>query len=196
MGKPKSEIYGGLPLSKCTSGFSVRQTQDPYLRGITTAGHCDNNLSYNGINLIFMTQLYAGSYDIQWHRAPGFTVTNKIKDGNHTTRFITSTKHRNNQVIGECVCKYGKTTGYTCGHINSKTLCPSRPPSCQPTYIRVSATAGFSPLLGGGDSGGPWFLGNTAYGTSVSIPGDNHNDAIYMAVNYVAGMSVSVMTQP
>jgi hypothetical protein len=88
------------------------------------------------------------------------------------------------------------SSGYTCGHINSKTLCLSSVPSCQPTYIRVSATAGFSPLAGGGDSGGPWFLGNTAYGTAQSIPGDNHNDAIYMAVNYVAGMNVSVMTQP
>jgi hypothetical protein len=66
MGKPNSDIYGGLPLSWCTSGFSVRQTRDPYLSGITTAGQCPNDLSYNGQNLIFMTQLYAGSYDIQW----------------------------------------------------------------------------------------------------------------------------------
>ncbi len=94
MGKPNADIYGGLPLSSCTSGFSVRQTGDPGYKGITTAGHCPNSLSYNGTSLTFMSEILGGSYDIQWHRAPGFTVTNKIRwrsDG--STRDITATKH-------------------------------------------------------------------------------------------------------
>jgi len=197
MGKLDADIYGGLPLSSCTSGFSVRQTNDPGYKGITTAGHCPDSLSYNGTNLTFMAQLYSGSYDIQWHRAPGFTVTNKIRwwsDG--STRDITATKHRNNQVIGGYVCKYGKTTHYTCGYISDKNLCPSSVPNCGATFIRVDNTAGYNDLSSGGDSGGPWFLTNTAYGTHVGSPADDPNDAVYMAVNYIGGLGVSVMTSP
>lgn len=196
MGKPDADIYGGLALSQCTSGFSVRQTGDPGYTGITTAAHCANSLSYNGTSLTFMAQLYSGSYDIQWHRAPGFTVTNKIKDGSNTTRDITATLHRNNQTIGGYVCKYGKTSGYTCGYISSKTICPSSVPSCGATFIRVDNTAGYSDLSSGGDSGGPWFLVNTAYGTHVGEPADDPGDAVYMAVNYIGGLGVSVMTSP
>lgn len=196
MGKLDADIYGGLALSQCTSGFSVRQTSDPGYKGITTAAHCANSLSYNGTSLTFMSQIFTGSYDIQWHRAPGFTVTNKIKDGSNTTRNITSTLHRNNQTIGGYVCKYGKATGYTCGYISSKTLCPSSVPNCGATFIRVDNTAGYSDLSSSGDSGGPWFLVNTAYGTHVGSPADDPNDAVYMAVNYIGGLGVSVMTSP
>lgn len=196
MGKPDADIYGGLSLSSCTSGFSVRQTNDPGYKGITTAGHCSNTQSYNGTSLTFMSQIFTGSYDIQWHRAPGFTVTNKIKDGSNTTRNITATLHRNNQTIGGYVCKYGMTTGYTCGYISAKNYCPSYVPSCGATFIRVDNTAGWNNLSSGGDSGGPWFLVNTAYGTHSGEPGPNPNDAIYMAVNYVGGLGVSVMTAP
>lgn len=197
LGTADAEIYGGLSLSTCTSGFSVKQTSDPGYKGITTAGHCGNTQSYSGTSLTYMNQILTGSYDIQWHRAPGFTVTNKIRvSTSGTTRSITSTKHRNDQAIGGYVCKYGMTTGYTCGYISAKNICPSWVPSCAATYIRVNNTAGYGDLSSGGDSGGPWFLNNTAYGSHGGAPGDDPNDAIYMAVNYIGGLSVSVMTAP
>ena len=184
-------IYGGLPLRTCTSGFSVKEG---ITKGITTAGHCSNTQSYGGNNLPFQSQNWAGSYDIQWHTAPGYTVTNKIRwcsDG--TTRDITATKSRSSQAIGNYVCKYGMTSHYTCGYISSKNFMHQG----QATYIRVDNTAGYDDLSSGGDSGGPWFLCNTAYGTHVGSPGDDPNDAVYMAVNYVeSGLGVSVMTSP
>ncbi|NQE06398.1 hypothetical protein C5S32_11065 [ANME-1 cluster archaeon GoMg1] len=76
MGILEADIYGGLPLSTCTSGFSVKEG---ITKGITTAGHCSNTKSYNGNNLPFQSENWAGSYDIQWHTAPGYTVTNKIR---------------------------------------------------------------------------------------------------------------------
>ena len=195
MGKPDADIYGGLPLSDCTSGFAVRQPDG--LNGITTAAHCSNSQSYSGTSLTFKNQLYSGSYDIQWHTAPGFTVTNKIQvSSSGSTRNITATKHRNNQVIGGYVCKYGMTSGYTCGYISDKNYCPAWVPSCATTYILVDNTAGYSDLSSAGDSGGPWFLVNTAYGTHSGWPGADPNDAVYMAVNYVGGLGVSVMTSP
>lgn len=44
-----ADIYAGLALSSCTSGFSVKNGSGT--KGITTAGHCSNSLSYNGKNV-------------------------------------------------------------------------------------------------------------------------------------------------
>jgi len=199
MGKPDTEIYGGLPLSTCTSGFSVKKGWWIFTtKGITTAGHCSDTQSYSGNSLTFKSEMYTGSYDIQWHTASGYTVTNKIQwwsDG--STRDITATKSRSNQVIGGYVCKYGMTSHYTCGYISDKNYKPSYVPNAIATFIRVDNTAGYNDLSSAGDSGGPWFLTNTAYGTHSGSPGADSNDAIYMAVNYLeSGLGVSVMTSP
>jgi hypothetical protein len=195
LAEPAASIYGGLPLSTCTSGFSVKKGWIFTTKGITTAAHCPNSQSYSGNDLPFQSERIGGSYDIQWHTAPGYTVTNKIQwwsDG--STRDITAKKSRNNQVIGEYVCKYGMTTHYTCGTIVDKNFAPNYIEDPSPTFIRVSSTT--TDLVEPGDSGGPWFLLNTAYGTTSGHiePG---NDAIYMAVNYIeSGLGVSVMTSP
>ncbi len=69
----------------------------------------------------------------------------------------------------------------------------------QETFIRVKNTAGWDVLADDGDSGGPGFFVNTAYGTMTSkiTPGTNGvgTDVVYMAVNYVeSGLGVTVMT--
>lgn len=195
LAEPVAEIYGGLPLSTCTSGFSVKKGWIFVTKGITTAGHCSNSQYYNGDSLPFQAENIGGPYDIQWHTAPGYTVTNKIQwwsDG--STRDITAKKGWSNQVIGEYVCKYGKTTHYTCGTIIDKNFAPNYIEDPLPSFIRV--TSDTTDLAEPGDSGSPWFLLNTAYGTTSGHiePG---NDAIYMAVNYVeSGLGVSVMTSP
>lgn len=195
LGNTEAVIYGGLPLSACNTGFAV-QNSTLDVRGITTAGHCSNSLKYSGKSLTFEKELYTGSYDVQWHTPPGFTVTNKIQvSSNGTTRNITATKHRTNQVVGGYVCKYGSVTGYTCGYISSKTFCGAVS-SCAATFIRVDNTAGYDDLSSSGDSGSPWFTSNTAYGIHHGAPGSDSNDAIYMAVNYVGGLGVSVLTSP
>ncbi len=197
--KLEVDIYGGLALTPCTSGFSVKKGWWPFItKGITTAGHCSNTVTYNGNNLPLNGEKWTGSYDTQWHTAPGYTVTNKIQyksDG--STRPIYATKSRNNQQIGEYVCKYGKTTGYTCGRINTKDYKPdpANVPNPAATFIRVDNTAGWNDLSDAGDSGGPWFWGTTAYGTHSGSPRGDSNDAWYTAVNYVeSGLGVTVMT--
>jgi len=196
-----TDIYGGLSLRNCTSGFAVKKWDLwswSWIKGITTAGHCSNTQSYNGNNLPFQSQNWAGSYDIQWHTAPGYTVTNKIQSQSWgSTRTITAKKSRNNQQIGEYVCKYGMTTYYTCGYICSKDFNPQTQQNNVPTFILVNNTAGWNVLASYGDSGGPWFKGNTAYGTlkGVFTSGPNAGDAYYMAVNYVeSGLGVTVIT--
>ncbi|MCS7017190.1 MAG: S1 family peptidase [Gemmatales bacterium] len=154
MPRKVSDIFGGLTLTTCTSGFSVRNSSGT--KGITTAGHCNNSQSYNGVNLPFQsgTPDSGGIYDIQWHTAPGFTVRNLIFDGTYN-RYIFSVKFRANQSVGERVCKYGKTTGYACGTIATT--------SQDGVNVRVD-----NMTLQGGDSSGPWFWNNTAYGTTIA----------------------------
>lgn len=45
--EPAQEIYGGLALNPCTSGFSVDEI-DGFQQGVSTAGHCSNSVTYQG----------------------------------------------------------------------------------------------------------------------------------------------------
>jgi hypothetical protein len=177
-----TELHGGLHLSTCTSGFTVRNSSGA--RGISTSGHCGNTQSHNGYALTFRSERNGGSYDIQWHTRSGSTYPNHIWDGGKH-RAITATRSRTNQSVGDYVCKYGKTTGYTCGNITTKSYCYDG--AC--TWIRV-AKAGVN-LSEGGDSGGPWFNGGTAFGSHTLGMGDA---SAYMAINYISGISISVAT--
>jgi len=143
--------------------------------------------------------LKGGYYDVGWHTAPGLTITNQIKTNTAgDLRRITGTKPRATQAIGDFVCKYGVITGYTCGHISSKNVLGNVGFPFYFTFIRVDNTAGYTNLSSGGDSGSPWFLTNTAYGIHHGAPQapDDENDAIYMAINYVDGLGVSVVLNP
>jgi hypothetical protein len=181
---PREEIamYGGLPISTCTTGFTVRNSAGT--RGVSTAGHCGNSQSLSGYSLTFRGEAYSGSYDIQWHNASGHTFPNTITVGSGT-RSITGTRSRTSQTVGSQVCKQGKTTGYTCGTISTISYCASG--AC--TWVRVAGNG--TNLSEGGDSGGPWFSGNTAYGSHTYGIG---NDSAYMAVNYFSGISVTIAT--
>lgn len=181
---PQEEIsmYGGLAISTCTTGFTVRTSSGT--RGVSTAGHCGNTQSLSGYALTFRGEAYSGSYDIQWHNASGHTFPNTIKVGS-STRSITGTRTRANQTVGSQVCKQGKTTGYTCGTISTTSYCASG--AC--TWVRVAGNG--TNLSEGGDSGGPWFSGNTAYGSHTYGIGD---DSAYMPVDYFSGISVTIAT--
>ena len=107
------------------------------------------------------------------------------------------TKSRANQTVGSYVCKYGKITGFGCGSIvaidfqpTDQTDC-SIPCSFSATFIRVHNEDG-DVLAQDGDSGGPWFRGNTAYGIMRS---QADGDGVYMAINYISDLGISVLTE-
>jgi hypothetical protein len=193
MGEPAANIYGGLALTTCSSGFSVKRTTSS-TRGITTAAHCPNSQSYSGSALTFQAADQNTNQDVQWHTAPGFTVTNQFNSG-IGVRNCTATKARADQAVGNYVCANGMTSGYRCGTISSKTYAPSYVTNASSTFIRVDDTEG-DDLSEGGDSGGPWFLNYTAWGIHSGSPGADENDALYMAINYVSSLSISVLTAP
>jgi hypothetical protein len=191
LGTLDTDIYGGLALTTCTSGFAVKTAGGT--KGITTAGHIVSEQSYGGHNLPFQDEEYGTSYDIQWHTAPDFTVVNDIQWYTGYVCDITSTKSRSDQSIGGWVAKYGKTTEFTAGHISSKTY---QPAGLSATFIRVDNDGGYDDLSQGGDSGGPWFNNHTAYGSHCGSVAGDMDDAYYMAIDYVSILGVSVMTSP
>ena len=183
------DIFAGLTLVPCTSGFSVRHTDGTL--GILTAAHCtdpaNDPITFMGTQLPFKGWAYGGSYDFQWRTAPGFTVRDLMFDGTNN-RFVRDFKGRDQQMENEYVCKHGKTTGFTCGFIDHKDFRPSEPPgNASATFIYVRNDGGN--LSSGGDSGGPWFSGNTAYGLHTDGIGD---DAAYMAIDYISFLDLEL----
>lgn len=197
---PIVNIHGGLTLSGggCTSGFSVFSLVAG-VRGVTTAGHCSNIQSYSGTNLPFQAGTWAGSADIQWHTAPGFTVVNKIFISGATIRNVTSTKSLSAMFIGESVCKTGATTGLDCGSISALGLAPGFcVPNPLPTWVQVHSASG-NDMGAPGDSGGPVYTtsGATdarAYGTLACEAGPGNLDMIFMAQEKMSSINVVVLT--
>lgn len=195
---PHAYVYGGLTLTDCTSGFTVQNGSGTL--GISTAGHCQSVQQYNNRLLPLLGEAFSGSSDAQWHDAPGLHLTNRVFDGvsdatSPNYRPVTATKSRAAQVIGEFVCKYGMTTGHTCGTISSTTYVPSYVPGPSATFIYVDSPT--QDQSEPGDSGGPWFSGETAYGIHSGGyigGGGTFNAAVYMAIDYLAPLGVTVLT--
>lgn len=171
------DIYGGLPITLCTSGFSVRKASTGD-KGITTAGHCQDVQNWNGYTLTWMGGTTGGVYDIQWNLAAyPLSARNLVWTGTYA-QAIYFVKFRASQYVGEYVCKYGRTTGLGCGFIQDKNF--------DGVNVRVNVN------VAGGDSGGPWFQNNVAYGTTISAYG---NQAIYGPVDHIYNvLGVSILT--
>ncbi|HEX7149901.1 MAG TPA: PKD domain-containing protein [Thermoanaerobaculia bacterium] len=177
-------LTGGVPINGCTSGFTVQAPNGEL--GVSTAGHCPDQQFFQGLNLPFRAQDNAGEQDVQWNSACDIVqVTNQFETG-IGLRSCIGTRHRNNQVVNSLVWKYGRTTGRTWGKIESKSF--------NGTFVRVDGDATGMNLSEPGDSGGPWFVEDLAYGIHQGAPGDDADDSIYMPINYISSIGVSVLT--
>lgn len=165
-----TEIGGGTSLKgtrqRCTSGFNVVHAASAQV-GLTTAGHCDNSVTdeWTGRRLAFETEQNGGSVDLQWHtqtgsRTPHSQINSILVKGRWQT--ITGWLSRSRMAIGDPVCKYGRTTGLTCGAIEKVDR-----------KIKYKGVEGYMvhvipdldrKMTDKGDSGGPVFYGQTAYG--------------------------------
>jgi streptogrisin C len=141
-------IIGGRALSSCTTGFNVVGSS---YRGTTTAGHCPNSLTYSGYSLTFMSEHEGNFGDLQWHRRSGATFPNQF-DAGPSIRGVFGT---GTAVEGQRLCRNGKTTGYNCDDVYQLNHCNGS---------RCGLVAMRNRYAEGGDSGGPWFYNNTAYG--------------------------------
>lgn len=142
-------LYGGAPITGCTSGFAVIKSG---VRGLSTAAHCDDNQKYGSISLTFQTQHKGYWGDVQWHTAPGHTIRDDFYyDGVHT-RDVAGVGI---STLGFTLYRYGKTTGLQSDTVYALNRCVWT--TCHLTMMTHREAAG-------GDSGGPWYWGNAAYG--------------------------------
>ena len=165
LSKPAAtEIYGGLEPTTCTTGFSVTDGTD---EGVTTAGHCNNSQAYDWTSLTYEGGTTGGTYDIQWHSTTSLTVRNIVYDGTRD-RFIYDEELWEDQYVGQSVCMYGRASGGNCGAILSTT------------FDQVNVQTDIS--VQGGDSGGPFFWSDKAFGTTISYSGST---SIYGPVDHI-----------
>ena len=83
--------------------------------------------------------------------------------------------------VGTSLDKTGRTSGSTYGNVTNSCVTIGNL-RCQDISKVWSE---------GGDSGGPWFSGNTAYGSHTYGIG---NDSAYMPIDYFSGISVTIAT--
>lgn len=193
---PTANSYGGLALSNgCTTGFTV---QSGSTVGFVTAGHCEPNsgVTLGGLATTFQSQYLAYGADAQWHSTPNHTDLKVFYDGG-SNRPVHSVRSSANQAINSYLCKYGKTTGYKCGYLVSKTYKPSWVPFATATFHHAEPRGG-PDMSSEGDSGGPVFINNEAWGIVSGQYGAPWCicDLIYDPSNAVQTyLSVSISTQ-
>ena len=202
---PTTDIYGGLTLDlipyvwhDCTSGFAVEDNSSNDV-GIITAGHCADSLFYSPFSLTHEDEEYGGCYDVQWHTVSQYlTVTPEIQiDEYGSTQTIYGQINRSSQYIGSFFGKYGYATHFTCGQLQAKDFCPEDSvPNPSSTWMLVNNYFDYDDLVALGDSGGPWFINGYAMGITHGEGTDDYGNqyAVYMAIDYISGVGVSLMT--
>jgi len=161
---------GGVSITRCTAGFSVYYTGSGQ-RGLLTAGHCDNGGQYavtpNGspsYSKSTWSELWNQTTDMQIDVLASHTPLNSFFGTSATT--ATTATGTGTAWQGQYLCHRGVTTGYSCGYVQSTAFAPTwqgacNNTTCASTFVQVS---GINLRNDHGDSGGPWFIGGTAYG--------------------------------
>lgn len=153
-GQPEG-ILGGRGWGACTAGFSVVRGS---VYGMTTANHCTSigsTTSYQGASMALPSApvaLAASSGDVKWRRVVGDTAEPRFQSVSGGYRLVTGTA---NPAVGTAICKYGVSTGQTCDTVVATNVCAN-------DYCGLSKVG--NDISEAGDSGGPWFFGNTAMG--------------------------------
>lgn len=189
------------PTRLCTSGFNVVETSTREL-GLSTAGHCQDKMTYANpsVALVFQNQMDAGAYDMQWHKQPATGTfeqqLNEITVAGGPVP-ITSETASSAMAIGDIVCKSGITTGHTCGEIID-TARQTMYKGQIGTYILVHNPNGLV-MTKGGDSGGPVFGTNSAYGlvhARGQLGTPTRDDLYFMPIERLSLLGLSVLTEP
>jgi len=199
LAQPFAYLYGGHSLSDGTTGFGVKTSGGT--KGIATCGHTihENNYYFEDDTMYLLTcQQYRLDtyYDLQWFTNASLTVTNNITISQYGDQIpITSIEPYSSQAYGSFVCKYGPYTHWTAGNINSTTATLYWVDDSKDAFIEVYNDYDYTYLARTGDSGCPWFLGQTAWG--IHSGGSYDGDwAYYTPVDRVSVLGVSVMTSP
>jgi streptogrisin C len=175
--------------NRCTTGFVVTNGEQ---NAITTAAHCPDQLTYDDddgstVQLPMIGSWGAAFRDVQINGSavspdPLFYANRGAESLRRlqTWRNIASTR------AGDFVCHYGESSGYSCAEV---ALTNYAPPGelcggpCWPMWVTVKG-----PSCSPGDSGGPVFSGDVAFGIAKGINRDNSGRCefyYYMSTDYL-----------
>ena len=173
----------------CTSGFVVTNGETTAL---TTAAHCPDELTYVDRDGSTVTLPMIGSWgaayrDVQINGSPDspdpFFYSNR---GAGSLRQVVSWRNAASTRAGDFVCHYGESSGYSCATVE---LTDYAPPGdlcggpCFPTWVTVKG-----PSCVAGDSGGPVFSGEIAFGIAKGVNRASSGQCLfyyYMSTDYL-----------
>lgn len=177
-------------VNECTSGWSV---SGPNGDGIITAGHCNglNQFVEPGVapySMTWRSQVINASGDVEYHTTSHIEPDDFYSDAT-TIRDVTGIK-TTNTMVGSAVCFYGRASNVrTCDHeieaIDVNVMMDG-------TLVGDQARASNDSAIGG-DSGGGWSVGNTAWGVQSSH--DNNDNSYFTPVQQAqTALGVTVKT--
>jgi len=172
----------------CTSGFAVT---DGVRTGLSTAAHCPDVLTYLDPDGAAVPMAFAGQWGVSYRDVQvnvGETAAEPLFYADRRAgalRRLGSWRNRASTRAGDFVCHYGESSGYSCAEVE---LTDYAPPGelcggpCAPMWVTVKG-----PNCRAGDSGGPAFLGGTAFGIaqSGSTNGGTCSFYYYMSVGHL-----------
>jgi streptogrisin C len=145
---------GGEGITGCTTGFVVKNAAG--VRGVGTAGHCQNAQSDDGQALAFQAGHEGAQGDFQWHTGPQAEPDDFYSGDADTTEVARrDVAGVGAPVVNQSLCKNGKNGFKDCGTVIQLNVCHFD--LCNLVQMDARRATG-------GDSGGPVYWNNTAYG--------------------------------
>jgi hypothetical protein len=185
----------------CTTAFVVTNGE---ATAITTAAHCPDDLTYidrdgSSVDLPMIGSWGAGYQDVQINGSPNspdpLFYSNR---GAGTLRRLATWRNVASTRAGDFVCHYGESSGYSCATVEFTDYAPPGDlcgGPCSPTWVTVKG-----PSCVPGDSGGPVFSGEVAFGIAKGVNRASTGQCLfyyYMSTDYLpAPWRLLVMKAP
>lgn len=184
----------------CTTGFVITNGET---NAITTAAHCPDDLTYvdrdGTTDDLPMIGSWGAAYrDVQINGSPSspdpLFYSNR---GAGSLRRLVSWRNVASTRAGDFVCHYGESSGYSCATVE---LTDYAPPGglcggpCSPTWVTVKG-----PSCVPGDSGGPVFSGEVAFGIAKGVNRASSGQCLfyyYMSTDYLPPPWRLLVAQP
>jgi hypothetical protein len=162
------------PADYCTGAFVAKNGTTPVL---TTAGHCTNALKFLGndnvteytLSYVTGSSVFDSNQDVQLHTS-GTAMLPEFWADTNVRRVLTGRRYRTSTYANDEVCHRGMRTGYSCGLVTITNHAPTFSgacggQTCEAVWVNV---AGANLRCYPGDSGGPVFASQTAFGIQSS----------------------------
>jgi streptogrisin C len=175
--------------NRCTTAFVITNGET---NAITTAAHCPDDLTYvdsdgTTVQLPMIGSWGAAYRDVQINGSPNSPDALFYSDRPAgTLRRLVSWRNVASTRAGDFVCHYGESSGYSCATVE---LTDYAPPGelcggpCSPTWVTVKG-----PSCLPGDSGGPVFSGEIAFGIAKGVNRTSSGQCLfyyYMSTDYL-----------